>query len=87
LHRPNDIRILSHAEIVVGTPDGDFPPFVALPAECFRKSVSYTLHIDENPVALFLLYPLNRFGEEPVIARRLARCFPCMSLAFEAVVF
>ena len=57
-------RMLAHAEIVVGAPDGDLAGAVPGVADGARKIALLALQLGEHPVASFLVKAGELFGEE-----------------------
>jgi hypothetical protein len=50
VHRRQDERVLAHAEIVVGAPDGDLGLAVAAVTGGARKGAGLALQVGEDPV-------------------------------------
>ena len=74
LHRLDDGRVLAHAEIIVGAPDGDRLGAV-MAGEAVRVGVGAlgAQDIDEDAIAAFVVQPVDRRLED---ACRSPTCFP-----------
>lgn len=64
LHRRDHLGMLSHAEIIVGTPDGDLLATVFGVARRLRELAGLTLEIGKNTVAAFLMQAVQRMIEK-----------------------
>ena len=63
----DDLRVLAHAEIVVGAPDGDFlGPAVGAP-DGAGKRAGDALDVGEDAIAPFGMDLVDRFLEEPLV--------------------
>ena len=70
LHGLNDHRVLAHAEIIVGAPDGDRLGPVAAEAARVRVLPLGAQDIDKDAIAAFLVEPVDRRFENPVVIQR-----------------
>ena len=61
------VRMLAHAEIVFGAPDGDFPRLALMPPDRLRKLSCDPLQIGEHPVAALGMESLDRRGEMALV--------------------
>ena len=68
-HGAHDLRMLSHAEIVVGAPDDDFLRSLRRVPHGMRKAAGHPLEVGEDPVAPLDMQPRESVGKETVIAR------------------
>ena len=68
-HRSDDLRVLSHAEIVVGAPDDDLLRSLRRVPHGMGKAAGHPLEVREDPVAPFAMQPRDGVGKETVIAR------------------
>ena len=63
----DDLRVLAHAEIVVGAPDGDFlGPAVGAP-DGAGKGAGDALDVGEDAIAPFGVDLVDRFLEKPLV--------------------
>ena len=67
LHRRDDIGMLPHAQIVVGTPDGDLARIVPGAPDGAGKGADDPLHVGENPVAALRMELVDRLVEETLV--------------------
>ena len=59
-HRRDDVRVLAHAEIVVGAPHGDLGGFAVMAPDGLRKPAGNALEIGKDPVAFLGMQSLDR---------------------------
>ena len=64
----DDLRVLSHAEIVVGAPDDDLLRSLRRVPEGVGKAAGDPLEVGEDPVAPLDMQPRDGVGKETVIA-------------------
>ena len=60
LHRLDDVRVLAHAEIVVGAPDGDRLGAIAAEAARVREAALGAQDVDEDAVAALVVKAVDR---------------------------
>jgi hypothetical protein len=70
MHRGEHLRVLAHAEIVVGAPDGDLPRLAGIVADGARKAAGLTLDIGEDAVAPLAPKPVELRAEEWIINKK-----------------
>jgi hypothetical protein len=62
-HRRDDLRVLAHAEIVVGAPDDDLAGLVAGATDAIAETAGDPLEIGKDAVAPLGMERRNRLGE------------------------
>ena len=67
VHGPQHVRMLTHAQIVVGAPDRYFARHTVLASRCSREISGMTLDIGEHPVAAFPVQMVDLLLEETVV--------------------
>src|SRR5512147_59787 len=84
-HGAHDLRVLTHAEIVVGAPDDDFFRSLRRVPHGVRKAAGYPLEVGEDAVAPLDMQTRKSVGKETVKARsarlpktslRIGQCSP-----------
>jgi hypothetical protein len=68
-HGAHDLRVLPHAEIIVGAPDDDFLRPLRRVPHGVRKSSGYSLEVGEDAVAPLDMQTRESVGKETVKAR------------------
>jgi hypothetical protein len=64
---PITVRVLTHAEVVVGAPDYDLARALRRVPDRMRKAAGDALEIGKHPVAALAAQPSNRIGKEGII--------------------
>ena len=67
LHRFHNGRVLTHAEVVVRAPDGDWLGAVAAEAMRVREAALRAQNIDEHAIAALFMKALDRRFENAVV--------------------
>ena len=67
LERGDDVGMLAHAEIIVGTPDGDFLGTAVGAPDGARELPNDAFHVRKDPVAPLRVELLDGILEEPLI--------------------
>src|SRR6185295_5988610 len=70
-HCGYDRRMLAHAEIIVGAPDGDWLGPVAAEAMRVGKAAFGAQDVDEDAIAAFFVQPVDGRSEDAVVVQRL----------------